>query len=102
MIEVQKNDIGTIFRGTIVDQDDGVVDISTATTKEILFRKPGGQILTKIASFTTDGTDGKLQYQSISGDLDTIGVWSIQAHVILDTGEWKSKIKTFRVLKNIE
>ena len=99
--EVHKNDIGTLFLVTIYDGA-AVVDISGATTKQILFRKPTATILTKTASFTTDGTDGQIDYTTISGDLDTTGTWEIQAKVITSAGTWFSDKGSFEVYPNVE
>jgi len=103
-LEVHLNDIGTIFEITLVDQAGAAIDVSSATvTKNIIFRKSDDAqtVITKIASFTTDGTDGKIEYQAITGDLDTLGVWHIQGYVVLSSGEWKSAIGEFRVHENL-
>ena len=74
--EIHLNDIGTIFEVTV--QDDGViVDISGATTKEIIFKKSRGEVLTKAAVFSTDGVDGKMRYVAVAGDLDERGQWEL-------------------------
>lgn len=99
--EIHKGDIGTIFEVTLKD-DVAIVDVSSATTKEIFFRKPDGTtVLTKAAEFKTDGTDGIIQYTTILDDLDSVGGWKIQGHVILSTGEWKSDIASFKVYDNL-
>lgn len=100
MAGIHLNDIGTRFEVTISDEGN-IVDISTATTKEIIFGKPDSNILTKAASFVTDGTDGKIEYFSITGDLSVIGIWSIQSNLVLGSGTWRSEIKEFEVLRNI-
>lgn len=83
MSDVRIGDVGVIFRLT-VKEDGVVVDIATATvTKEIKFVSPNGTVKTKDATFTTDGTDGKLEYPSIAADLDECGQWRMQAHVAL-------------------
>lgn len=98
--EIHVGDIGTILEATIKNINT-VVDISTATTKSILLQKPSGAVLTKAGNFTTDGTDGKLDYTTISGDLDESGVWQIQSHVINAVGDWHSDIKSFSVFPNL-
>jgi hypothetical protein len=98
--EIHFGDIGTILESTIKNIN-SPVDISSATTKNILLQKPSGAILTKAGNFTTDGTDGLLDYTTISGDLDESGVWQIQAHVILGSGDWHSDIKNFSVFPNL-
>ena len=99
--EIHKNDIGTKFLVTVKDGTTAV-DISTATEKLIIFKKPNGGILSKAATFETDGTEGKIYYNSVSGDLDTTGSWEIQISVTLATGTWKSSTSCFIVYGNLE
>ena len=99
--EIHLGDIGTIFRLTIVDCDDVFIDISSATTKTISFRKADGTTVTKTGVFYTNGTDGIIDYISVADDLDMSGSWKIQAFVILSTGEWSSDIGTFTVYDNL-
>ncbi len=100
MGEIHLNDIGTTFEVTIKD-DGQVVDISAVTLKQILFKRPNGFLLTKTANFVTDGTDGRMDYISVDGDLGQIGNWSIQAKITLGGGTWNSEIKPFEVFKNL-
>lgn len=102
MSEVQYGDIGTLFKIRIVDQDGDVEDVSTATTKEIIFRRPDGTTLTKTASLTTDGTDGYIEYSSVNGDLDMLGVWELQARIVKGGNDWHGTVKKFRVLRNTD
>jgi len=99
--EIHQDDIGTIFPMT-VKSGDAAVDISSATEKKILFKKPDGEILTKTAAFYTDGVDGIIQYAAAQGDLDTTGKWKIQARVTLSSGTWSSDIGEFTVYKNVD
>ena len=98
---IHVNDIGTIFRLTMTDSNGVVLDISGATTQEIVFEKPDGTLLTKTSVFTNTGTDGKMQYLSVSGDLNSRGIWHLQGHVILPGGEWRSSRGHFEVLPNL-
>ena len=59
--EIHMNDVGTKFLVTVTDGTTAV-DISSATTKQLIFQKPSGTKLTKATAFTSDGTDGKMQY----------------------------------------
>jgi hypothetical protein len=99
--EVHLNDVGTVFELTI-KEGSTIVDVSTTTAKQIKFLKPSGEVLTKTASFTTDGTDGKIKYASIAGDLDEVGPWEIQAVVTFASGEWNSNTSQFDVYRNIQ
>jgi len=98
---IQVGDIGTIFEVTVKDEAGVAVNLSSATTKEILLQKPDKTVLTKTASFKTTGTDGIITYTLSSGDINQNGIWSIQAHVILPSGEWHSSVEAFEVLGNI-
>lgn len=98
--EIHVGDIGTIIRGTAKDGS-AIVDVSTATTKDFIFRKPDGTVITRSTVFTTDGTNGQIEYVTVSGDLDRAGTWSVQLHIILPTGEWKSDIFKFDVYANL-
>ena len=94
---IRKDDIGTILRLTIND-DGSPVDVSSAvTTKNILLKKPSGSVVTKAASFTTDGTDGQIQYVTLISEIDEVGVWQAQAHVVITAGTFRSTIERFTV-----
>lgn len=100
--EIHMFDVGTTIQVTIVE--DGVaVDISSATTQEIILKSPKGIIKTKPSSFLTNGSDGIIKYLSIITDFDEEGVWRIQAHVVLlaPTGDWKSDFGDFTVFPNL-
>ena len=100
MTNSQLNDIGTIILATI--EDEGVaVDISSATVKKLYIEKPDGTLLTKDAVFTTDGTDGKMQYVVISGDLSLVGIYKVQGRVEMPAGKWNSNIGDFQVEENL-
>ena len=98
--EIRKNDIGTVIYGTIADAS-GAVDISGATTKQIILLKPDGTSIQEDASFVTDGTDGQLSYTIQSGDLNVCGTWRIQWLIILTSGTWRTDAKTFKVYGNL-
>lgn len=100
--EIHVDDIGTTFRLTIVDCDDVLIDISTATVKDIIFKKPDGTKVTKSGVFYTNGTDGIIDYVTIADDLDLAGTgWHVQAFVTLTTGTWSSEIGDFTVVDNL-
>lgn len=98
--EIHVGDVGTILLVTF--QDAGVVvDISSATTKDILLHDPEGVTATLAGTFTTDGTDGKLQITSVAATFDMAGCWKIQGHVVLAGGEWHTDIAVFEVFANL-
>lgn len=98
--EVRINDVGTTFKATFYDGS-SIVDISSASTKQLIFQKPNGDKLTKDGSFYTDGTDGILQYTTEEGDIDTDGLWKLQGYIIIGTNKHKSDIYKFRVYNNL-
>ena len=100
--DIRIGDIGTVFRLTIVDDVEDVVNVSAATTKTIRFSKPDGVSIDKAASFFTDGTDGIIQYVTVQDDLDVEGKWRLQAHIVTPVGEWRSEIETFWVKANLD
>ena len=82
MSDIHVGDVGTAIILTVNDSSTGaVVDISSATTLEIVLRKPNGTSITRTAEFVTDGADGKLQYVTIAGDIDRAGEWSAQGYI---------------------
>jgi hypothetical protein len=99
--DIRVGDIGTVFRLTIVDEVEDPVNISAATTTDIRFQKPDETSVDQTASFTTDGTDGLIEYVVAADDLDMSGKWRIQAHIITPAGEWRSEIETFWVQENL-
>lgn len=98
--EIHVGDIGTRFIVTVKDGDD-IIDISSATTKNLIFRKPDGTLLTKAASFYTDGTDGILTYSTVSGDLEDDGFWKLQGYLVITGGTWYTDIHDFNVHRNL-
>ncbi len=98
---MQKNDVGTILELTVTDQG-SVVDLSDASTLEIIFGKPDGTFATETAAFSTDGTDGKMRYVSEASDFALVGAWRWQGNIVNPAGSWKTTVATFRVKENLE
>lgn len=97
-VGIHVGDIGTVIKVLIQDQDEAVVDVSSATvTKNILIYPPAhsaNTLLTKAASFSTDGTDGYIQYAGESGVFDVAGDYWFQGSVVITAGTFKStKVK---------
>lgn len=91
-------DVGTVYRATVKDQDNVVVDVSGASTKEIIFRSPTGVLKPFDAAFTTDGIDGQIEYKTLTGNINEEGTWEWQPHVIITAGnEWYGDPKEFVV-----
>lgn len=98
---LQYGDIGVLFDVLVTDYFDEVIDLSSATTKEIILKKPSGKTVTKTASFVTDGIDGRISYLTIADDIDEVGVWQIQVHIVMPSSNWRSEVGSFRVKANV-
>jgi hypothetical protein len=89
---------------TFVDANGSAVDISTATTKQIIVDPPTGLDLTLTASFTNTGTDGKLK-TVISASQTTAGgagLWKAQGKVSWADGTVLiTQIDKFEVAANV-
>ena len=64
-------------------------------------KNPAGTKLTKSAAFDSDGTDGKIYYAAVAGDLDETGTYEIQGKVIVTDGTFYTDIQTFKVHRNL-
>ena len=99
------NDIGTIFRVTVYDTTSTggttVANISTASTKQFTFKRPDGTTFDRAAVFTSDGSDGNIQYLSVDGDLNVAGTWHLQAYVVTSAGNWRTDVGHFKVSENL-
>ena len=100
MNEVQLDDIKIRIILTIME-DGEAVDISAATVKQIILRSPAGVTTTFTATFLTDGTEGKIYYETVSGDLNVAGLWKTQGKVEVSSGTYRSDIHSFRVHSNL-
>lgn len=98
--EIHRNDIGTVFNITVKDGDE-VVNLSGATTLNLIFKKPNGDIVTKAAVVITDGTDGGIKYTTVDGDLDVAGMWRMQGFIVLGSNSWSTDIISFKVYPNL-
>jgi len=97
----KKNDIGTVFQ-ILIYKNGAARPIDAGTGLTIYFRKPDASILEKTATFTTDGTDGKMQYTTVAGDLDQSGLWGIQGKYTIGGSTWRTDWGDFPVDEIIE
>lgn len=86
------------FNVTIKDQNDAIVDVSTATTIKFLFEGPDKSSSSKDGSFYTNGSDGIVKYTASTSDISSAGYWKYQVHIVLSNGNaYHSTIGRFRV-----
>jgi len=100
--EIHVDDVGTRLKITVLDGGTGV-DISSATLRQIDFRKPDDSTLTRTASIFGDGSEssGVMYYDSVAGDFDQAGNYKLQGKVSFPSGTYKTDIYTFKVHCNI-
>lgn len=106
--EIHVGDYGTIIEFQIRRNCDDIVDISSATTLQVLFMKPDRTTFIRPAIFsTTDdssivpGSDGKMRYVLNPGDIDIAGDWFIQAYIEINNGAWYTSVIHFIVFPNV-
>lgn len=103
---MHKGDWGTPIVVTIKECDENgvlqIVPLQTAIDLTLFLRKPDGTVLTKVATLYTDGTDGKLVYTTIDGDIDDDGTWEVEAAIEFTTAKWYADVDTFPVLPTLE
>lgn len=99
--EIHIGDVGTRFIFTIVDCDGTVVDVSAVSNVTINFKKPDETLLSVVGTLLTDGTDGKVYYDTIAGDINQAGYWKVQGKVTFPTGTFYSDIHKFQVFSNL-
>lgn len=80
-----------------IQEDGEAVNISTASVKQIKFKKPGGASVTKDADWVTDGTDGLIQYFFETGLIDEVGLWTARGYVEIGTWKGHSTVYQFAV-----
>ena len=90
-----------ILERVITDQDGAIVDVSTASLKQIILGRPnGGGSLTKTATFTTNGVDGKIRYQIVS-ELDVPGIWQWEGYVEIGIQKYHTDFLEFEVKEHL-
>lgn len=96
---VHLNDIGTVFRVTLME-DDVAVNLAGYTSVDFRFRKPDGTYLL-VAGTVEDQDDGIISYTTVDGDLDTTGRWWLE--ILVDIPGWTGTTskKSFFVYENL-
>ena len=98
--EIHVDDIGTRFSLTIQESGSGV-DVSSASTISVIFRKPDDEVIVRSGVKLTDGTDGKVYYDTVAGDLDEAGHYKLQAKIVLASGTYYTDIYDFKTHCNL-
>jgi hypothetical protein len=99
---IQAGATGLTITLTVQDEAGTAVNLTSATTTEIILKAPQGFAITKTASVVSPASDGKIRYVTEAGVFSPPGKWRAQAHVILSGGsEYWSTIFEFQVGANL-
>lgn len=101
-MQPQAGTVGLMVIYEVQDSTGAARDISSFTTTELIFKQPDGAVVTKAATFQTDGTDGKLTYETVAGDLALAGSWRVQAHLANVSYDEFTEVSLFHLSKNLE
>lgn len=101
MAELHQYDYGTVLKAIVLNSAGAVVPVGDATAIQFFLAKPDTTVLTRTGSLTTDGSDGYIQYTVASGELNLVGIWSVQGHVVTPSGSFRTSISQFRVDENL-
>ena len=78
--------IGLVLTLTCTDETGAAVDLTTASTTQIIIRPPHGPAVTKTATVVGAATLGVLRYTTIADDLGVVGAYAAQAYVAFSGG----------------
>lgn len=79
-----------------------VLDISSASAKNIIIGRPDGTLVSASATFFTDGTDGLIYMQTTaSSTLNQGGTYNAQAYLVLSNFTGYSTPVSFVVYDNL-
>jgi len=100
--EIHVDDIGTRFVITVKD-DEGNVDLTESSIRQLTFRKPSDEYLYRTAEVFGDGSEssGVMYYDVVSGDFDEPGLYKLQGKVSTPSGVYYTDTYSFKVHCNI-
>lgn len=98
--EIHVNDVGTRFLATITD-DGNIVNLTNNPNVSVIIKKPSDQIIYRSGLVYTNGSDGKVYYDTVAGDLDEAGLYKLQCRVSLPSGTYYTDIHSFKVSCNL-
>ena len=104
--EVRMGNVGVRFEATVKDEDGTVINVSGADgvagrVKQFNISKPDGTTDTWTCGFTTDGTDGKIDYTTLAGDLDVADTWYAQPYLVTAALTLNTDVHSFEVKRNL-
>lgn len=96
-------EVGVALRATFVDQDGTVIDLSSATSKEIRLESPKGVSKQLAGQWPAgeDGTQGNVEGVTVLATIDEIGTWKWQGHATGPSFDIYTEIATFKAESNL-
>ena len=99
--KIRVGDVSTILEIELLENCVAALPTSGATLKQIIIQRPDNTTFTRVAIFTSDGTDGKIYILTEAGDLTMSGTYYIQAYIELPAWQGHSDIGDFVVYGNL-
>jgi hypothetical protein len=100
--EVHKGDWGTVLELTCKDGS-AVVPLTDATWIKLRLTDPDDvNVVKDMVISNPPGTDGKVKYTFVDGEIDLEDTWQYQVKVLFPGGFWQSDILEFTVYENLE
>lgn len=104
--QCQLTDQGVSLVVLVLDSNGNPVNLRNASLLKIITVRPSGVIAENVATFYTNGFDGKMSFASsaqapIGTGLDQVGEWLIQGKIILGGNTQFTQVGYFSVNNNL-
>ncbi len=98
----QVSSIGIVIEYQVLTSLGLPKDLTGATGKKFIMKRPDRVVIERDADFSTDGTDGMLKYTTVAGDAFPHGTWQIQPYYVLPDGfDGRAEVKVFDLEANL-
>jgi hypothetical protein len=98
-VEISVSETGFVLEVQVMLRGGGGADdISAATDLQIHLEAPNGRQVERTATFTSDGSNGKIRYTATSADVNGKGVWRIRGHYHVAGSLRHTEWGTFRAI----
>ena len=101
--KIQLNDVGTKIVLEVYNGGSIINDLAAAVVRTITLRRPSGTSISSDGVLYTDGTDAKMYYLTVEGDINELGTWEAQGYIEYADGShfYTSPVSTFYVYANL-
>ena len=97
----QAGDEGIRIIVTVIDSSGNPVDLSTATSKQIIVKAPDLTVSTLAAAFISNGMDGKMYIELDDTALTEVGYYFVQAKIVIGGQTKSTRVAGFHVKANL-